>query len=200
MRDKERKPDRRILKTKKAIRSAFADLISVKDIDNITIKELSDTADISRKTFYYYYDSVWSLVDDIQNELADTLCDLIKTIEFKFSQDAYSIIIAMFKDVLKQDYKLYRAVFYSNQNPVLTDKILEAFKKKIRETYISRVISSDEDADLALNFVLGGAFQAFRKWFKDESSHSAEDFIKMVVTLTDFGLKGLVDNGVVILK
>ena len=51
----EKKLDRRVIKTKKAIRNAFAKLISEKDINKITIKDIADTADINRKTFYNYY-------------------------------------------------------------------------------------------------------------------------------------------------
>ena len=46
----EKKTDRRVIKTKRAIRNAFAELLSHKDINDITIKDIADTADINRKT------------------------------------------------------------------------------------------------------------------------------------------------------
>ena len=53
--EKVQKPvDRRVLKTKRAIRNAFAKLMVEKDINDITVMELSETADINRKTFYNY--------------------------------------------------------------------------------------------------------------------------------------------------
>ncbi|MBQ3987763.1 MAG: TetR/AcrR family transcriptional regulator, partial [Ruminococcus sp.] len=64
----EKKPksvDRRVLKTKRAIRNAFAKLMVEKDINDITIMELADTADINRKTFYNYYSGVYQVVEDI---------------------------------------------------------------------------------------------------------------------------------------
>ena len=42
----EKKTDRRVIKTKRAIRNAFAELLSHKDINDITIKDIADTADI----------------------------------------------------------------------------------------------------------------------------------------------------------
>ena len=48
------KTDLRVIKTKKAIRNAFAELLSEKDIQKITIKDIADTAVINRKTFYNY--------------------------------------------------------------------------------------------------------------------------------------------------
>ena len=47
--------DRRIVKTRKAIRCAFAELLTQKTMQEITIKDIAETADINRKTFYAHY-------------------------------------------------------------------------------------------------------------------------------------------------
>lgn len=46
------KPDRRVARTKKAIKNAFAELMSEKEISEITVKDIAETADVNRKTFY----------------------------------------------------------------------------------------------------------------------------------------------------
>lgn len=45
--------DRRKRKTQQAVQTAFAKLISTKDIKDITIKELCEEADINKSTFIY---------------------------------------------------------------------------------------------------------------------------------------------------
>ena len=77
------KIDRRILKTKRAIRNAFAELLSTKDIAEITIKEIADAADINRKTFYSYYRDVYQIVDEIENEVVHTLGSILKKVDYK---------------------------------------------------------------------------------------------------------------------
>ena len=47
--------DRRILKSQKAIQNAFLEMLLKDGFDMITIKELTEKADISRKTFYLHY-------------------------------------------------------------------------------------------------------------------------------------------------
>ena len=44
--------DRRVIRTKKAIRNAFAQLLSVKKLEDITVKDIAELADINGKTFY----------------------------------------------------------------------------------------------------------------------------------------------------
>lgn len=51
----ERSEDRRIRKTKKALRAALVRLLSKESIAEITIKELTDEADVHRGTFYHHY-------------------------------------------------------------------------------------------------------------------------------------------------
>ena len=65
----EKKTDRRVLKTKRAIRNAFATLLSEKDLNAITIKDISDVADINRKTVYNYYAGIHEILDEIENEI-----------------------------------------------------------------------------------------------------------------------------------
>ena len=65
----EKKTDLRILRTRKAIRDTFCEMIAEMDYEEITIKELSQRAMINRNTFYLHYDSIATLMQDLQNEI-----------------------------------------------------------------------------------------------------------------------------------
>ncbi|MBO5574611.1 MAG: TetR family transcriptional regulator, partial [Clostridium sp.] len=64
-REEKRRTDRRVVRTKKAIRNAFARLVSRKPLGEITVKELSEEADINRKTFYNYYSDIFQVMDEV---------------------------------------------------------------------------------------------------------------------------------------
>ena len=48
----EPKIDRRILRTRQALREALFTLIQEKDYDEITVEEITDRANLGRATFY----------------------------------------------------------------------------------------------------------------------------------------------------
>ena len=50
--DHRKKEDLRVIRTKKAIRAAFAELLSEKDPVDVTVTEIAACAQINRKTFY----------------------------------------------------------------------------------------------------------------------------------------------------
>ena len=191
------KVDRRIIKTKKAIRGAFTKLVAQKDIDDITIKELSETANISRKTFYFYYDSVWSLVEDIQNDLVDKLSLLLLKEDFTISEENYEYVYEQFKQLLQNDYKLYATVFNASKNLETQHKLVKSFKERFLIQYSKKFKADDDVSDLALDFVLAGSFYAFKNWYFTKEEHELERFIDVLLTVTRCGLKGLVEKNYV---
>ena len=55
--------DKRVEKTKKAIKSSLMELILQYDYNKITIKMITDKANIGRKTFYLHY----GCIEDVMN-------------------------------------------------------------------------------------------------------------------------------------
>ena len=60
--------DRRVKRTKKALRDAFFTLLEEKNINQISVTELTSLADVNRATFYFYYTDLLDMLQQIQNE------------------------------------------------------------------------------------------------------------------------------------
>ena len=72
---KERKPDRRIRRTRRQLHNALYSLIQEQNYDTITVSDVVDTADISRATFYLHYKDKDELLLHSLESLAETLMD-----------------------------------------------------------------------------------------------------------------------------
>lgn len=53
----DQRADRRVRRTKRRLKEALFELIDEKGYDRITIREITDRADVGRSTFYSHYDS-----------------------------------------------------------------------------------------------------------------------------------------------
>ena len=65
--------DRRTKYTKSVIRQALFDLLKEKPLNKITVTDICKMADINRSTFYSYYEDVYALLTQIQNELFENI-------------------------------------------------------------------------------------------------------------------------------
>ncbi|WP_072524661.1 TetR/AcrR family transcriptional regulator [Clostridium sp. Marseille-P3244] len=64
--------DRRIMKTKRSLKSAMIAMLAAEDFEHISVTELCRAAEISRITFYSHYNDKYALLDDIFNDMLRT--------------------------------------------------------------------------------------------------------------------------------
>lgn len=62
------KIDRRILKTRQAIQSTFLQMLDKEGFDDITVRNMTEKANIGRKTFYLHYMDKYDLLDKIVDD------------------------------------------------------------------------------------------------------------------------------------
>ncbi len=53
------------LRTQKIIRESFLSLLSERPFDKISVRDIAERSEISRNTFYYYYQDIYALTEDI---------------------------------------------------------------------------------------------------------------------------------------
>jgi AcrR family transcriptional regulator len=73
MTDTKTELDRRVLKTKAALRDAMLSLMAPKGWDEMTIQEICNAANVGRSTFYVHYQSKDDLLSEGMNDLRDML-------------------------------------------------------------------------------------------------------------------------------
>lgn len=63
--------DRRITRSKKALRAALITLMEEKGLDNITVNDLCTAADLNRGTFYNHFTDKEQLVESLEDEVME---------------------------------------------------------------------------------------------------------------------------------
>lgn len=69
----QKKEDRRVRYTKKAIKDSFLNLFETKPLEKISVTEICNNADINRGTFYSHYSDPYDLKKSLENEFLDTV-------------------------------------------------------------------------------------------------------------------------------
>ncbi len=61
--------------TKIAIEKTFIDLLNERPLDQITVTDIVNRCGVNRNTFYYYFEDVYALIDEIFREQTNELLD-----------------------------------------------------------------------------------------------------------------------------
>lgn len=61
--------------TQKAIRNTFMELLKTKSLDKVTVKDIVESCEINRNTFYYYYSDIYELLEDVFKAETDKVTD-----------------------------------------------------------------------------------------------------------------------------
>lgn len=190
--DKKVKPvDRRVLKTKRAIRNAFAKLMVEKDINDITIIELAETADINRKTFYNYYSGVYQVVEDIENDISQSYEELLGDIEFTKTMEAPYSLFERFSILINMDPEFFGYLLSMNGNKALITRIMNLLKNKTREKMVSQLEIEEYRAEIMIDYILSGMLSVYQHWFNSDKSVPIEEVTQIISTMSFGGVNGV---------
>ena len=84
----QKKEDLRVIKTKRAIKQVFHELIKKKPVEKITVTEIARLAEINKGTFYLHYRDIYELYDEFLHDFAEELADRIDFLEEFFTAPA----------------------------------------------------------------------------------------------------------------
>lgn len=190
----EKKVDRRIAKTKKAIYRAFAELLSEKNVNDITIKDIADRADINRKTFYNYYDGIYELTSEIENKIIDSFAQMIRQHNVNELLHNPNEMFQELVRIINTDLDFYQHLISIESNSNLVSKLFKTLKSRAKEVISEHTVFDDATLDIVLDFVISGMFTVFQHWFNSSRERSIDDMAKIVATLTYNGINGLIKD------
>ena len=181
--------DKRILRTKSAIRHAFVELVQKKDISSITVSELVEAASITRSTFYMYYGSVVEVRNGIDSEIMQNLEKIMdKSDWLLFMVDPYPLLNGISKEIGRYDeYNRYLMLNGGSSH------LFGLLNKRVVAEFTNFVKTNDVDIDAARAkyiavFIAAGIEECFTLWYNHQSTLTLEELCKRMSELITAGL------------
>lgn len=187
-----KRPDRRIVKTRKAIRNALAELLTRKEIGSVTVKDIAELADINRKTFYNYYNGVDQVVDEIENEVASSFDKALAGVDRSIFLEEPKVIYDRLNDIINGDIEFYGQLLKMNGNVSLVTKIAELLKEKVKSTLSEQFELEYPALDIALDYSIYGMVRVYQNWVNSDCNIPLEQLSEYVGIMSVSGLKGLI--------
>ena len=183
--------DRRVLRTKKNIHQAFLQLLSEKSLSQITVKELSEHADINRKTFYMYYSNIEDILAELEDELVLKLVHVFEKELFENETfDSYSFFESL-NLAIQEDIELYRTLNHADLLPHLIQRAKNALIEVFFRKYNIAADSDNERYILYAEYAASGILSMYTKWFSSDSHMSLEELTRTAAEITLYGFQHL---------
>ena len=176
----EKKEDRRVRRTKKLLTQALTQLLQEKQINEITVKELTDLADMNRGTFYLYYKDMFDMLEKIEDGMFEALDAIVSPHEHDdVSQQTKPILLDLFR-FIQDNQEMCRVLlsphgdmnFLHRLNEVVREKCLKAWPNIRKE-------KGEADFDYHYSFVVFGCAGIIRAWVNRNCPESAEKMAEM---------------------
>lgn len=176
-----RKTDRRSIKTKNAIYQALAELMCEKELQHITVQDISDKADIHRVTFYKHFLDIY----DVYEQLSKII---LSDVGFMLTQRSEKTPNAFYHDILNyvSEHSGYFKMILSPHN---TSKLYLSLLKifiGIESLILSEQLGSDYPKSVLTSVVryhVNGCFAVIADWVTTGLEQSQDYIVKMLSEL-----------------
>ena len=173
-----KKPDKRTLKTKKALQDTLAVLLSRKVLRKITVQEVADAADVNRVTFYKHYLDIFDLYEQMEKEILSDLGLLILDYKQKEKTDFSTALI----DHIQSNPNIFKMMF----SPYNTGELRDKFCKMIEGLF--RLMQAEKNhtnfSDSRMDYYAAYQSKAFiailEKWVLEDLNRPKEFIIKTI--------------------
>ena len=160
-----KKEDRRVRRTKKLLTQALTELLQKKQVNEITVKELTDLADMNRGTFYMYYKDIFDMLEKIEDELFQKLDVIAQTHEHGDpTQQVKPILLDLFR-FIEENQQMFRVLLSPNGDMNFLHRLYEAIRERSLEIWKDQMGSlGEKEFDYRYSFVIFGCAGMIRAW------------------------------------
>lgn len=177
--------DRRILKTQEAIKNAFIELMSEKGFDQITIQDISDRANVGRRTIYHHYMDKYDLLDKL---IEEHINELRKLCESSADLDFVTANLIWF-EYFESNHSFFSTMLASKGAPHFRSRFLEFVIEELKgEVNIIEGKNKGLTEDVILKFFGAAIVGITESYFRNEIRVSPQAVAEQVGILLERNL------------
>lgn len=184
------KSESKYFNTARIIDQALIELLAMKEIEYITVKEICEKAGVNRSTFYLHYETIGDLLSETIEYVETQYSTVFKDISFNPSDDIEMVplkdlvfinrtYLMPYLQFVYDNRTLYKA-YINNQVSMRADSRFNWLKKNIFEPIMERFNVPREDRKYWVTFTVSGIWAIIQEWINDDCVDSMEHIAKMI--------------------
>lgn len=169
--------DRRVKKSRRALKDALVELMKRKDLEKISIKELCELADVNRSTFYANYEDINELLKAVHYELLDKVNQPIESKWWDKHEGDDEEAFLRFKEMIfvimenKQNFLLF---VNNNKNNAFELNFFQYYKE------MQKIEEQDDYQNYLFTYHTMGYSAVIQSWLRGGCQLSCEEMARML--------------------
>jgi AcrR family transcriptional regulator len=184
--EEQKKEDRRVRRTKKMLTQALTQLMQEKQIKEITVKELTDLADMNRGTFYLYYRDVYDMLEKLEDSMFEALDSIAALHETDAArQETKPILLDVFRFV-EENQEIVRVLLSPHGDMKFLHRLYDVIREKCLTGFPYAAVAdpkNEADFDYRFSFVIYGAAGLIRAWVNRNCAEPAVQMAELADAL-----------------
>ena len=170
--------------TAQLMNKALLLLLETKDLDYITVSEITKKAGVNRSTFYLHYENVYELFEEvIENLNKEFIASFdLKSIKLDSQQTAFLITDEHLVPYLNFVQKNKRVLKLIHQKPQLfrVEKTYQKMQEDVFMPAIEQFVSGDKKAPYRLEYYTKGVAAIIAKWLQQDCNLEINELIEII--------------------
>ena len=187
--------DRRILRTRNAIKKAFVELLSENRDGKITVTEIADRANIDRKTFYLHHESVDEMIKNFSKDAIEAFYKKLRERGFFDNPYDKSAIFLTLSAIIEDDEDFYRRLAGNEGCSVFWKEIENALIALIIDVYAREDLFTKSELNICGRMFTAGAINLYKSWLMGEIGCSIKDLGIIASEMESRGIQGIIEFG-----
>ncbi|MCR5184831.1 MAG: TetR/AcrR family transcriptional regulator [Bacilli bacterium] len=165
-------------RTKSCITLALYYLLLKKPYDEITVSDICRQANVSRVSFYHYYDKK----DDIFIQYSDEkFAEFYEEFTKKESITLEELIVRFFH-FFKKEARQLLILKCANKQEMLIEQFYSYFRYIIYSNPTSHLFKDGAD-NVKISFIVGGVFEVIMRWLDDGMKLAPEEIASKIIEM-----------------
>lgn len=185
--------DRRVVRTKRMLRDALADLIEEKGLERITVCDLTERADINRGTFYAHYKDKNDLVESSENEVMGAITRIQETLKQLTIEDLFiayeegepmPFVVSLF-DYIRYNGKFVKALMGPKGDPGFQPRLQQIVSENIIRNVLSPKYRENTTplVNYYVAFYTNAMLGIIKQWLSSGMQESSEEMARIIVAI-----------------
>lgn len=181
--------DRRVRKTRRQLRECLITLLKEKKVQDITVRELTDMADLNRGTFYLHYKDVFDLLEKTEAELQEDFNQLVCKHDAVDLKQRPSVIFNEIYSLVYDNADLIEILLGENGDLNFVNRLKQLIREKCLKDWMEVFRSGNAAAfDAFFSFIVSVCIGLVQYWLQTGLKETPEQMAKLTEHIITKGI------------